>query len=154
VTLLWQGVGLGDPQRSLPTPNILWFCEGGTPGSAGDVKLQSTHLKFTPRWQKPQLGPRPGDRLLAAEGNRAHPNGQGGLSRGAGVLPRQGVSRPLPHRRSLVWVGWDPRSEPPGHPLSHPLGRARKAVDHTARFQRMWQRPGSKPSSINGSQSY
>jgi len=23
VTLLWQGVGLGDPQRSLPTPNIL-----------------------------------------------------------------------------------------------------------------------------------
>ena len=27
VTLLGQGVGLGDPQRSLPTPNILWFCE-------------------------------------------------------------------------------------------------------------------------------
>jgi len=26
VTLLGQGVGLGDPQRSLPTPNILWFC--------------------------------------------------------------------------------------------------------------------------------
>jgi len=25
VTLLGQGVGLGDPQRSLPTPNILWF---------------------------------------------------------------------------------------------------------------------------------
>jgi len=23
VTLLWQGVGLDDPQRSLPTPNIL-----------------------------------------------------------------------------------------------------------------------------------
>jgi len=23
VTLLWQGVGLGDPQRSLPTPNIV-----------------------------------------------------------------------------------------------------------------------------------
>jgi len=23
VTLLWQGVGLGDPQRSLLTPNIL-----------------------------------------------------------------------------------------------------------------------------------
>jgi len=23
VTLLWQGVGLGDPQRVLPTPNIL-----------------------------------------------------------------------------------------------------------------------------------
>jgi len=23
VTLLWQGVGLGDPQRSLPTPTIL-----------------------------------------------------------------------------------------------------------------------------------
>jgi len=26
VTLLGQGVGLGDPQRSLPTPTILWFC--------------------------------------------------------------------------------------------------------------------------------
>jgi len=23
VTLLWQGAGLGDPQRTLPTPNIL-----------------------------------------------------------------------------------------------------------------------------------
>jgi len=22
-----RGVGLGDPQRSLPTPNILWFCD-------------------------------------------------------------------------------------------------------------------------------
>ena len=27
VTLLGQGVGLGDPQRALPTPNILWFCD-------------------------------------------------------------------------------------------------------------------------------
>jgi len=27
VTLLGQGVGLGDPQRSLPTPTILWFCK-------------------------------------------------------------------------------------------------------------------------------
>jgi len=27
VTLLGQGVGLGDPQRSLPAPTILWFCE-------------------------------------------------------------------------------------------------------------------------------
>jgi len=26
VTLLGQGVGLGDPQRSLPNPTILWFC--------------------------------------------------------------------------------------------------------------------------------
>ena len=25
--LLWQGVGLHDPQRSLPTPNIVWFCD-------------------------------------------------------------------------------------------------------------------------------
>jgi len=24
---LGKGVGLGDPQRSLPTPNILWFCD-------------------------------------------------------------------------------------------------------------------------------
>ena len=27
VTLLGQGVGLGDPQRSLPTPTILQFCD-------------------------------------------------------------------------------------------------------------------------------
>ena len=27
VTLLGQGVGLGDPQRSLPTPTMLGFCE-------------------------------------------------------------------------------------------------------------------------------
>jgi len=27
VTLLGQGVGLGDPQRALPTPTILGFCE-------------------------------------------------------------------------------------------------------------------------------
>jgi len=27
VTLLGQGVGLGDPQRSLPTPTILGFCD-------------------------------------------------------------------------------------------------------------------------------
>jgi len=26
VTLLWQGVGPDDPQRSLPTPTILRFC--------------------------------------------------------------------------------------------------------------------------------
>jgi len=30
VTLLGQGVGLGDPQRVLPTPTTLWFC--GTSG--------------------------------------------------------------------------------------------------------------------------
>jgi len=27
VTLLGQGAGLGDPQRSLPTPAMLGFCE-------------------------------------------------------------------------------------------------------------------------------
>jgi len=27
VTLLGQGVGLGDPQRALPTPTILRFCD-------------------------------------------------------------------------------------------------------------------------------
>jgi len=29
VTLLGQGVGLGDPQRSLPTPTMLGFCKTG-----------------------------------------------------------------------------------------------------------------------------
>ena len=31
VTLLGQGVGLGDPQRSLPTPAMLGFCENRLP---------------------------------------------------------------------------------------------------------------------------
>jgi len=31
VTLLGQGVGLGDPQRSLPTPTMLGFCDSVTP---------------------------------------------------------------------------------------------------------------------------
>jgi len=30
VTLLRQGVGLDDPQGSLPTPTILWFCGGAS----------------------------------------------------------------------------------------------------------------------------
>jgi len=30
VTLLGQGVGLGDPQRSLPTPTMLGFCDSVT----------------------------------------------------------------------------------------------------------------------------
>jgi len=29
VTLLGQGVGLGDPQRALPSPNMLGFCDWG-----------------------------------------------------------------------------------------------------------------------------
>ena len=38
VTLLWQGVGLSDPQRSLPTPAMLGFCDSsfnssGSPGA-------------------------------------------------------------------------------------------------------------------------
>ena len=36
VTLLWQGVGLGDPQRSLPTLTTLGFCaRGAVPGFLG-----------------------------------------------------------------------------------------------------------------------
>ena len=32
VTLLGQGVGLGDPQRSLPIPTILGFCDSVNSG--------------------------------------------------------------------------------------------------------------------------
>jgi len=40
VTLLRQGVGLGDPQRSLPTPAILSFCDSVTPvGHVSNEKL-------------------------------------------------------------------------------------------------------------------
>ena len=42
VTLLGQGVGLGDPQRALSTPTILWFCEG----HSGDIRV----LWY--KWQK------------------------------------------------------------------------------------------------------
>jgi len=41
VTLLGQGVGLGDPQRTLPTPAILRFCDsvprGSTQGSVAPL---------------------------------------------------------------------------------------------------------------------
>jgi len=39
MTLLGQGVGLGDPQRSLPTPNILEFCIFIFPGAIGKATL-------------------------------------------------------------------------------------------------------------------
>jgi len=38
VTLLGQGVGLGDPQRSLPTPAMLGFWDSVT-ASAGVMSL-------------------------------------------------------------------------------------------------------------------
>ena len=45
VTLLWQGGGLDDPQRSLPTPTILWFCK--CPFTAAEVALRK---KLKGRW--------------------------------------------------------------------------------------------------------
>jgi len=52
VTLLGQGVGLGDPQRSLPTPTILWFCDSvgaaGAPwGSLGQAPAPTLHWMLT-----------------------------------------------------------------------------------------------------------
>ena len=43
VTLLGQGVGLGDPQRSLPTPNILGFWDSVLifAGGTGQAPLPS-----------------------------------------------------------------------------------------------------------------
>ena len=43
VTLLGQGVGLGDPQRSLPTQTILWFC---------DSVIHSNHSTLINSWAK------------------------------------------------------------------------------------------------------
>jgi len=37
VTLLRQGVGLGDSQRSLPTPTMLGFCDSVKAGGAGSA---------------------------------------------------------------------------------------------------------------------
>jgi len=60
VTLLWQGVGLGDPQRSLPTPTILWFCDsvgdGGTKvgvGSWGALRGRARQAQSagSPAWE-------------------------------------------------------------------------------------------------------
>jgi len=48
VTLLGQGVGLGDPQRSLPTPTMLWFCDSVTPSLAD--------LPPVPGFRVPRLG--------------------------------------------------------------------------------------------------
>ena len=45
VTLLRQGVGLGDPQRSLPTPTILGFCD---PASARGWTRWPTEVPSNP----------------------------------------------------------------------------------------------------------
>jgi len=37
VTLLGQGVGLGDPQRSLPTPAMLGFCDSAARWARGQI---------------------------------------------------------------------------------------------------------------------
>ena len=42
-----RGVGLDDPQRSLPTPNILWFCDSVTASSAQSESAQSILLLLT-----------------------------------------------------------------------------------------------------------
>jgi len=48
VTLLGQGVGLGDPQRSLPTPTMLAFCDTAYAGcSASERGLGSQKMDFT-----------------------------------------------------------------------------------------------------------
>ena len=39
VTLLGQGVGLGDPQRALPTPAMLGFCKFERSGGSSDPLL-------------------------------------------------------------------------------------------------------------------
>jgi len=39
-----RGVGLDDPQRSLPTPNILWFCDSVL--SAVDVSQEGAQHLF------------------------------------------------------------------------------------------------------------
>jgi len=47
VTLLGQGVGLGDPQRSLPTPTMLGFCDSVTdPSSTSAAAKQSRSQMF------------------------------------------------------------------------------------------------------------
>jgi len=46
VTLLGQGVGLGDPQRSLPTPAMLGFCDSVTmlhPGTGSSICCSTYH---------------------------------------------------------------------------------------------------------------
>ena len=46
VTLLRQGVGLGDPQRSLLTPVVLGFCECLLPGSYACRKSLSISIQL------------------------------------------------------------------------------------------------------------
>ena len=47
VTLLGQGVGLGDPQRSLPTPTMLGFCDSGfQPFPSSEVLLPTDLFIF------------------------------------------------------------------------------------------------------------
>jgi len=45
VTLLGQGVGLGDPQRALPTPTNMWFCDSVLEPEQGKVGLVCKHRR-------------------------------------------------------------------------------------------------------------
>ena len=97
VTLLRQGVGLGDPQRSLPTPTSLGFCQGpfpsrslevvtpavGSRGSAGDCSPSPGRGKAVRPWeqdQHPRLPHGPGcsvPGVRTGQGHRAAPQAEG-----------------------------------------------------------------------------
>jgi len=55
VTLLGQGVGLGDPQRSLPTPTILSFCDLQGEKSAHPCYLMPKCLLGVQSWKIPAI---------------------------------------------------------------------------------------------------
>jgi len=54
VTLLRQGVGLGDPQRALPAPTILWFCDSSISSAGRPMWNGGPMWKTGPVW--PQRG--------------------------------------------------------------------------------------------------
>ena len=79
VTLLGQGVGLGDPQRSLPTPAMLGFCETSTWLVLGRQKYLWIYLDL---WtiHGAQIS---SSRSLGSEIGAKQPRGRGGSLRGS-----------------------------------------------------------------------
>ena len=115
VTLLGQGFGLGDPQRSLPTPTMLGFCE-----QLGEPQPQGRALHGWHRGCEPSRDPHPKHPLLRA-----------------GTTPEH-LHPPAPGRAELVPGRERSRSSFPGWSSGPLVHRVRESLCSAATRWRDW----------------
>ena len=103
VTLLGQGVGLGDPQRALPTPAMLGFCHLLPWGSGSDARCASLRPGPVPAFTEaaghcPCVASAAGARVFPRLGWRLGrwPGGARGCARELGVTGLRLRGRPAP----------------------------------------------------------